>query len=54
MDIDDDKAREYLADYTKAMFNLYVFPGSAKKFSKELRVQLDKYLSFLASQGKKI
>jgi hypothetical protein len=37
-----ENAREYLEKYTKAMFNLYVYPGNAKKFSQELRRQLDK------------
>jgi hypothetical protein len=43
MQIDNDMARDYLEQYTKAMFNLYVFPGSAKKFSEELRLQLTKF-----------
>jgi hypothetical protein len=42
-------AREYLEKYTKEMFNLYIYPGNAKKFSEELRVQLDKYLNFLGN-----
>jgi hypothetical protein len=43
MQIDNDMARDYLEQYTKEMYNLYVFPGSAKKFAEELRLQLDKY-----------
>ena len=40
--INVENAREYLEKYTKEMFNLYVYPGNAKKFSQELRRQLDK------------
>ena len=39
-----DNAREYLEEYTKEMFNLYVYPGNAKKFSEELRRHLDRGL----------
>jgi len=43
MQIDNDTARDYLEQYTKEMYNLYVYPGNAKKFSEELRLQLDKF-----------
>jgi hypothetical protein len=39
--INVNNAREYLEKYTKEMFNLHVYPGNAKKFSEELRYQLD-------------
>jgi|SRR5688500_14337766 len=45
MQVDNDTVRDYLEQYTRKMFNLYVFPGSAKKFSEELRLQLDKVAS---------
>jgi hypothetical protein len=45
MQIDNDMARDYLEQYTKEMYNLYVFEGSAKKFAEELRLQLDKYVT---------
>jgi SIR2-like domain len=38
--INVEKVREYFEKYTKEMFKLNVFPGSAKKFSEELREEL--------------
>ena len=40
---DKGEAQKYLQDYTKEMFNLYVYPGNAIKFSEQLRHQLDNF-----------
>jgi SIR2-like domain len=48
MQVDNDTARDYLEEYTKQMFKLYVFPGNSKKFSEELRLQLDRFASLSA------